>query len=150
MKNIGPLFILITILTGCSASDDNIIGIGGILVILFILAWAITIWSPRIQRTKYAKAIAQRVRKPLSYISGFCMILAICGAIFFLVGGEGIKILYSAIFSIAILGFHYLGKWARKSESDGFDIELKMVVTSILFIFALVWLITIGSDMISF
>ena len=146
----GPVAILAFALTGCRANEREMIGIGGILVIMFVLAWAVTIWSPKLQRSKYATAIARKIRKPVSYISAVCMLLAICGAIFFLISGEGLGILYSGIFTIGFLGFYYLGKWARKSETDGSDIELKMVVTSILFILALVWLITMGSDMLSF
>jgi protein-S-isoprenylcysteine O-methyltransferase Ste14 len=133
------------LLTSCSSRENNVKGLGLFILILFVAFWAFSIFLPKIQESIIVQKAVQRVKKPINYIANILIVIFSVLAVVSTVYGEGLLVLFGAVFGIGIVGLHYLKKWTNSETSGNNKVELKIVVGSISFIITLIWLIFRGT-----
>lgn len=148
-KNISGIVVcfLSPLLPSCASNEKKLTGLGFFILILFLLCWGASIFLPKIQENEKVKVAIFNSKKPVKLVANILMFIFAILALLFIFISDGINILLGAVFGIGIVGLYYLKKWANSTESKN-KLELKMLVLSISFIIALVWLVFYGSSIL--
>ena len=145
-KNSNIVFLSASLIfPGCGTKDDAIISVGLLLVLMFLLCWALSTMMPKIQDSKIVKYAVEKIKTPICFIANTLIAVFFILSIVIALNAHGASILLSSAFVIAIVGLHYLKKLASSDGSTKHPVELKMVVFSISFMVSLFWLIFCGA-----